>query len=55
MTSPGTPHVRTYWLEHAWLDTNVEPGVALEVADGRIAAVRTGVDTPPPAPRSSAA
>ncbi|WUT25669.1 formimidoylglutamate deiminase [Streptomyces sp. NBC_00696] len=48
VTSPGTPHVRTYWLEHAWLDTNVEPGVALEVADGRIAAVRTGVDTPPP-------
>ncbi|MFJ2888453.1 formimidoylglutamate deiminase [Streptomyces sp. NPDC087305] len=48
MTSPGTPHVRTYWLEHAWLDTNVEPGVALEVADGRITAVRTGVDTPPP-------
>ncbi|KQX11882.1 N-formimino-L-glutamate deiminase [Streptomyces sp. Root431] len=38
----------TYWLEHAWLDTNVEPGVALEVADGRITAVRTGVDTPPP-------
>lgn len=48
MTSPGTPRTRTYWLEHAWLDTNVEPGVALEVADGRIAAVRTGVDTPPP-------
>ncbi|MGW2302897.1 formimidoylglutamate deiminase [Streptomyces sp. NPDC001809] len=39
----------TYWLEHAWLDTNVEPGVALDVdSDGRIAAVRTGVDTPPP-------
>lgn len=39
----------TYWLEHAWLDTHVEPGVALDVsADGRIAAVRTGVDTPPP-------
>ncbi|MEU3478962.1 formimidoylglutamate deiminase [Streptomyces sp. NPDC033754] len=38
----------TYWLEHAWLDTNVEPGVALEVSDGRITAVRTGVDTPPP-------
>ncbi|MFC9705890.1 formimidoylglutamate deiminase [Streptomyces sp. NPDC056943] len=38
----------TYWLEHAWLDTNVEPGVALEVTDGRITAVRTGVDTPPP-------
>ncbi|MGW8765324.1 formimidoylglutamate deiminase [Streptomyces sp. NPDC055815] len=39
----------TYWLEHAWLDTNVEPGVALEVSsDGRISAVRTGVDVPPP-------
>ncbi|POX54370.1 formimidoylglutamate deiminase [Streptomyces sp. Ru72] len=39
---------RTYWLEHAWLDPAVEPGVALEVADGRITAVRTGVDAPPP-------
>ncbi|MER5311843.1 formimidoylglutamate deiminase [Streptomyces sp. NPDC002773] len=38
----------TYWLEHAWLDTHVEPGVALEVSDGRITAVRTGVDAPPP-------
>ncbi|MEV0452564.1 formimidoylglutamate deiminase [Streptomyces sp. NPDC050600] len=47
----------TYWLEHAWLDTHVEPGVALTVsvsgsaagsADGRITEVRTGVDTPPP-------
>ncbi|MEV4426411.1 formimidoylglutamate deiminase [Streptomyces sp. R-07] len=39
----------TYWLEHAWLDTNVEPGVALDVsAEGRIEAVRTGVETPPP-------
>ncbi|MFD9393128.1 formimidoylglutamate deiminase [Streptomyces sp. NPDC060000] len=46
MTS--TQRTRTYWLEHAWLDTNVEPGVALEVTDGRITAVRTGVDTPPP-------
>ncbi len=27
---------RTYWLEHAWLDTHVEPSVALEVADGGI-------------------
>ncbi|MFJ9628851.1 formimidoylglutamate deiminase [Streptomyces sp. NPDC101175] len=45
MTHPDT---RTYWLEHAWLDTNVEPGVALEVGDGRIAAVRTGVEGPPP-------
>ncbi|MFI8104184.1 formimidoylglutamate deiminase [Streptomyces sp. NPDC086023] len=40
--------VTTLWLEHAWLGTNVEPGVALDVADGRITAVRTGVDTPPP-------
>ncbi|MFB7454238.1 formimidoylglutamate deiminase [Streptomyces sp. NPDC056194] len=39
----------TYWLEHAWLDVNVEPGVALEVTeDGRIGAVRTGVEVPPP-------
>ncbi|WP_405679831.1 formimidoylglutamate deiminase [Streptomyces sp. NBC_00048] len=40
---------KTYWLEHAWLGTRVEPGVALETgADGRIATVRTGVATPPP-------
>ncbi|MFF7895040.1 formimidoylglutamate deiminase [Streptomyces sp. NPDC007907] len=39
---------RTYWLEHAWLGTQVEPGVVLEVADGRITAVRTGVPAPPP-------
>ncbi|MFJ4832191.1 formimidoylglutamate deiminase [Streptomyces sp. NPDC088747] len=39
---------QTYWLEHAWLGTHVEPGVALEVTDGRITAVRTGADTPPP-------
>ncbi|WP_412077811.1 formimidoylglutamate deiminase [Streptomyces xanthophaeus] len=40
---------KTYWLEHAWLGTHVEPGVALEVSpDGRIAAVRTGAPTPPP-------
>ncbi|MGW0885013.1 formimidoylglutamate deiminase [Streptomyces sp. NPDC002671] len=38
----------TYWLEHAWLGTNVEPGVLMEVADGRITAVRTDVPTPPP-------
>ncbi|WP_432043804.1 formimidoylglutamate deiminase [Streptomyces cadmiisoli] len=42
------PHTRTYWLEHAWLGTHVEPGVALDVADGRIAAVRTDVTDPPP-------
>lgn len=39
---------KTYWLEHAWLDTHVEPGVAVDVADGRVAAVRTDTDTPPP-------
>ncbi|MEU9101449.1 formimidoylglutamate deiminase [Streptomyces sp. NPDC048361] len=39
----------TYWLEHAWLDPTVEPGVLVEVADdGRISAVRTGIDAPPP-------
>lgn len=40
--------VTSYWLEHAWLDPEVEPGVLLEVADGRIAAARKGVETPPP-------
>ncbi|MET9759710.1 formimidoylglutamate deiminase [Streptomyces sp. NPDC006372] len=47
---------KTYWLEHAWLDPHVEPGVALTVStsgsatgrDGRIAAVTRGTDTPPP-------
>ena len=39
---------KTYWLEHAWLDTHVEPGVAVDVAGGRLAAVRTDTDTPPP-------
>ncbi|MFD9500283.1 formimidoylglutamate deiminase [Streptomyces sp. NPDC060035] len=43
----GTP-VTTYWLSHAWLGTHVEPGVALDVAAGRIVGVRTGIDTPPP-------
>ncbi|GAA2220067.1 formimidoylglutamate deiminase [Streptomyces nogalater] len=38
----------TYWLEHAWLGDRVEPGVAVDVADGRISAVRTDVDAPPP-------
>ncbi|MFE2019217.1 formimidoylglutamate deiminase [Streptomyces sp. NPDC059499] len=44
----GTPVTATYWLSHAWLGTHVEPGVALDVAAGRIAGVRTGIDTPPP-------
>ncbi|MEU9144882.1 formimidoylglutamate deiminase [Streptomyces sp. NPDC048349] len=40
---------KTYWLEHAWLATHVEPGVAVAVSgDGRIAGLRTGVDAPPP-------
>ncbi|WP_372487598.1 formimidoylglutamate deiminase [Streptomyces lomondensis] len=39
---------QTYWLEHAWLDTHVEPGVAVDTADGRITAVRSEVTTPPP-------
>ncbi|MFD5537648.1 formimidoylglutamate deiminase [Streptomyces sp. NPDC127079] len=38
----------TYWLEYAWLDPNVEPGVTVEVADGRITGVRTEVPAPPP-------
>lgn len=39
---------RTYWLEHAWLGTHVEPGVAVEVADGRVTAVRADTPAPPP-------
>ncbi len=39
---------QTYWLEHAWLDTHVEPGVTVETGDGRITHVRTGTSTPPP-------
>ncbi|MFM9590660.1 formimidoylglutamate deiminase [Streptomyces scabiei] len=39
----------TYWLEHAWLGTHVEPGVTLTVTtEGRVGAVRTGTPTPPP-------
>ncbi|MFH9398812.1 formimidoylglutamate deiminase [Streptomyces sp. NPDC017638] len=38
----------TYWLEHAWLGDRVEPGVAVDVAGGRIGAVRTDVAAPPP-------
>ncbi|MFE0374967.1 formimidoylglutamate deiminase [Streptomyces inhibens] len=46
LTPQATP--TTYWLEHAWLGTHVEPGVALDVEGGRIAAVHTGAGTPPP-------
>jgi formiminoglutamate deiminase len=42
------PRTRTYWLEHAWLGTHVEPGVALDISGGRIAAVHTNAATPPP-------
>lgn len=51
LTTQATPTQTaptTYWLEHAWLGTHVEPGVAVEAADGRITAVRTGTATPPP-------
>lgn len=44
----GSPVPQTYWLSHAWLGTHVEPGVLLEVSDGRINGVRTGADAPPP-------
>ncbi|KOG90586.1 N-formimino-L-glutamate deiminase, partial [Streptomyces varsoviensis] len=45
----GGPRVQvTYWAEHAWLETHVEPGVTIETADGRVTAVRKGADTPPP-------
>ncbi|WP_398655771.1 formimidoylglutamate deiminase [Streptomyces kanamyceticus] len=43
-----TERTDTYWLEHAWLDTHVEPGVTVEVSGDRITAVRTGADAPPP-------
>ncbi|MFD9027868.1 formimidoylglutamate deiminase [Streptomyces parvulus] len=43
-----TERTRTYWLEHAWLGTHVEPGVAVDVSDGRITAVRQGTPAPPP-------
>ncbi|MEU2968500.1 formimidoylglutamate deiminase [Streptomyces ardesiacus] len=46
MTS--TERTRTYWLEYAWLGTHVEPGVAVDVGDGRVTAVHQGVPTPPP-------
>ncbi|MFE4452602.1 formimidoylglutamate deiminase [Streptomyces sp. NPDC056796] len=44
----GAPVTAVYWMSHAWLGTHVEPGVLLDVADGRVAGVRTGVGTPPP-------
>ncbi|MFB8752728.1 formimidoylglutamate deiminase [Streptomyces parvulus] len=43
-----TERTRTYWLEHAWLGTHVEPGVAVDVAHGRITAVHQDTPAPPP-------
>ncbi|MTE19334.1 formimidoylglutamate deiminase [Streptomyces sp. TRM43335] len=37
-----------YWAEHAWTGGAVEAGTVIETAGGRITAVRTGVETPPP-------
>lgn len=54
LTSAETagPPERTYWAEHAWLPDGttgrVAHGVALDVAAGRISAVRTGVPAPEP-------
>jgi formiminoglutamate deiminase len=41
--------VQTYWAEYAWLNDTVVPGVVVRTdpANGRIAAVRTGVPAPP--------
>jgi formiminoglutamate deiminase len=41
-----TPQI--YWAEYAWLDDTVEPSVVISTAsDGRITAVRPGVEAPP--------
>ncbi|MGC5364589.1 formimidoylglutamate deiminase [Streptomyces sp. DT24] len=37
----------SYWASHAWLGAHVEPGVLLDVTEGRISAVRVGVGAPP--------
>ncbi|MFI9822937.1 formimidoylglutamate deiminase [Streptomyces sp. NPDC052013] len=37
----------TYWLEHAWLGDRVEPGVTLDIRDGRIHALAPGTPAPP--------
>ncbi|MBO8190453.1 formimidoylglutamate deiminase [Streptomyces oryzae] len=45
----GVPAEKVYWCENAWLNGTVEPHVVLEVtAQGRLGAIRTGVQTPPP-------
>ncbi|MGD9485561.1 formimidoylglutamate deiminase [Streptomyces sp. TRM70308] len=40
-----------YWAEHAWVEHRVEHGVVLDVADGRLRAVRRGVPAAPPGAR----
>ncbi|WP_206337473.1 formimidoylglutamate deiminase [Streptomyces sp. Z26] len=52
----GGPPTVTYRAEYAWLNGTVEPDVDLDVADGRITAVRTGAgtDTGATAPDASA-
>lgn len=37
-----------YFAEYAWVDAAVRSGVVIEVADGRITAVREGAAVPPP-------
>ncbi|UNZ18989.1 formimidoylglutamate deiminase [Streptomyces sp. 891-h] len=45
----GAPAEKVYWCENAWLNGTVEQHVVLEVtAQGRLGAIRTGVQTPPP-------
>ncbi|WP_263166559.1 formimidoylglutamate deiminase [Streptomyces sp. SCSIO ZS0520] len=44
---PSPPPEFTYWLEHAWLGTHVEPEVCVEVTGGRITGVRRQVPVPP--------
>ncbi|MFE2041061.1 formimidoylglutamate deiminase [Streptomyces sp. NPDC059477] len=38
----------TYWLEHAWLGTHVEPGVLVTVDNGLLHTVTPGTAAPPP-------
>jgi formiminoglutamate deiminase len=49
VSGPTTSH----WCEHAWLGGDrVVSKVQIDVRDGRIAAVHTGVDDPPPGTRN---
>ena len=49
MTAEAPAPGPAYWCEHAHVDGRVRHGVLVETsADGRIAAVRTGVGAPPP-------